>query len=436
MKSYSIHSVGNRIISFLMSLFLIITLASCGTTTSPSTSTFNNSLPTQVTSSIKSSSTTPAQNTNSYQAIPLPAEMKAMWVSFLEWGAAKIDTEEKMTAYAEQVTENCKNLGLNTIIVAVRGFSDSYYESSIFPWSHLLTGTQGKNPGFDPLQIFIEQAHTNGLRIEAMVNPFRAQHGMYKEIPLSENNPAIINPTWVTEINGTSWYNPGIPEVQQMVVDGVAEIVENYDIDGIQFDDYFYPSGIDESFDSAQFSLYSNGFSLAEWRRNNINQTVEKTYSTIKNINPTVSFGISPAGNNENNYNSSYADVTLWLKTTGYVDYIMPQLYWGFNYQSKNGNTDAAFANKCAEWGSLPRAENVKLFAGLAAYAIQDGDGSAGDQSEWKSGKILADMVTYLENDSNFSGFALFRYDYLFKDATYASPEAQTELENLATVIQ
>lgn len=426
------NSIFFRILSATTAFSCMLVLTSCTNSSSTEEST---SLPTQTPSSASISSGTDTFSTNSYQAIPLPTEMKAMWVSFLEWASADVNTEEKMTAYAKEVSENCKDLGLNTLIVTGRGFSDAYYKSEFYPWSHLLTGTQGQDPGFDPLAIFIEQAHTAGLRFEVMVNPFRAQHGMYKDIPLASTNPAAQNPSWIDEISGTTWYNPGIPEVQQLVIDGVAEIVQNYDVDGVQFDDYFYPSGIDESFDATQFAEYGNGTSLADWRRENINQTVQGTYNAIKEMNPSVSFGISPAGNNQNNFDVSYADVFLWLETDGYVDYIMPQLYWGFNYQSKNGDTAPAFANKCAEWGSLPRSENVRLYAGLAAYALQEGDGSAGDQSEWKSGKILADMVTYLENTGEFSGFSLFRYAYLYKGNAPASDLATKEISALKAVL-
>ncbi|MDL2324973.1 family 10 glycosylhydrolase [Ruminococcaceae bacterium OttesenSCG-928-A16] len=367
--------------------------------------------------------TLPPTAINSYTALPLPDEMRAMWVSFLEWDSAEIATEPALHSYAATLFSNCKQLGINTVIVAVRGFADAFYQSEVYPWSHLITGTQGQPPGFDPLAILVEEAHSHSLRIEAMVNPYRARHGMYKDVPLAENNPASLHPQWTREVNGTLWFNPALPEVTQLIVQGVREIAANYNVDGIQFDDYFYPGGIDESFDAEEYAAAGGGKSLADWRRENISGMVRQAYTAIKAANPTASFGISPAGNNQNNRDASYADVNLWMSTPGYVDYIMPQLYWGFNYQSTAGSTAAAFANKCTEWAGLPRTESVRLYAGLAAYAVQEGDGSAGDQSEWASGHILADMVAHLRSTDGFSGFALFRYAYLYNGSEAAGKE-------------
>lgn len=406
----------------LLALALVFGLAGCGGGQTPS----GQNLPVQSVGEASSAEGEAPQNivTNNYTALPLPQEMRAAWVSFLEWGGADIATEAGMRSYAAGLMDQSKALGLNTVIVSVRGFSDALYASGVYPWSHLLTGTQGQSPGYDPLAVLVEEAHARGLRIEAMVNPYRARHGMYKEVPLAADNPAAVHTDWVREVSGTLWYNPGKPEVEQMIVDGVREIAANYNVDGIQFDDYFYPGGIDETFDAGEFAQYGGGQALADWRRQNISNMVQRAYAAVKQANPTASFGISPAGNNENNYNSSYADVTRWMAEPGYVDYIMPQLYWGFNYQSKNGSATAAFGNKCAEWAGYPRADGVKLYAGLAAYAVKEGDGSAGDQSEWQSGHILADMVSRLRETSGFGGFALFRSGYLFDGSAEMGAEA------------
>ena len=122
-----------------------------------------------------------------------------------------------------------------------------------------------------------------------------------------------------------------------MVVQGVTEIVQNYDVDGIQFDDYFYPT-TDEAFDTESYARYGGGQDLAEWRRANVNTLVQKVYAAVKAVKPEAVFGISPQGNNDNNYSQQYSDVALWLSTPGYVDYIMPQVYWGYNYTLQNGS--------------------------------------------------------------------------------------------------
>ncbi len=377
------------------------------------------------------SATAPAENPNGYTAIPLPEEMRAMWVAYPDFQELDIATEAAMRATAGEMFDNCATLGLNTVIVIVRPFSDAFYESALFPWSHILTGTQGTDPGYDPLAVMVEEAHARGLRFEAYINPYRV--GAVD--PLAATNPAVQNPGWATSVDGALWYNPALPQVQQLITDGVVEILQNYDVDGIHFDDYFYPSfpspDADTAFDADAYAQSGSALSLADWRRENVNQMVQQVYAAVKTANPTVSFGISTAGNNQYNYDTMYADVNTWMATPGYVDYVMPQLYWGFDYTGASGSTAPAFQNKVNEWAAYERLPQVRLYAGLAAYHIDDEDGGTNDQSEWASGHILADMVTTLRTSGSFSGFALFRYNFLYnKDLPHAPAEvaALTEL--------
>ena len=381
----------------------------------------------------------PIITTNPYAAIPLPEEMRAMWISFFEWEQADLSSEESMRAWAASSFDNCKNMGLNTVIVVVRPFGDAFYKSDIFPWSHYLTGTQGQDPGYDPLAILIEEAHARGLRLEAWLNPYRIKSSSLGPAELAANNPALLNPEMVRDVGGNLWYDPGLPEVRQMVASGIQEIVERYDVDGIHLDDYFYPeftpeqkeASLDKLFDAKTFVEYGSGYVLADWRRNNVNTLVADIYQRVKKANPSASFGISPQGNNENNYAMQYSDVKYWMANPGYVDYVMPQLYWGFNYQTKSGRDTYAFANVCTEWATYQRIETVRLFAGLGAYRIGVGDGSSADQSEWSSGHNLADMVTHLRTVEGFSGFALFRYEFLFSSPEELNQQEQAALTGL-----
>ncbi len=356
-----------------------------------------------------------------YGAAALPEEMRAMWISFIEWEGVDISTEANMRAVAGKMFDNSAALGMNTVIVAVRPFSDALYKSEIYPWSHVITGTQGQDPGYDPLAVLVEEAHARDLRIEAWINPYRVSGAANGPLELASTNPAVQHPDWVRNVGGV-WYDPGLPEVQQMVADGVREIVKNYDVDGIHFDDYFYPefsaeqrdAGEDKAFDEATFAKYGVGKELATWRRENVDTLVAAAYRAVKEEKPGVSFGISPQGNNDNNYNAQYSDVRNWMATPGFVDYVMPQLYWGFAYRTASGRDDYAFANVCATWAGFARDPSVKLYAGLGAYRIGAGDGGANGQSEWQSGHNLADMVAHLRAVNGFSGFAMFRYDFLF----------------------
>ncbi len=391
------------------------------------------------------SSSLPAASSAAPQAAAaLPGEMRAMWISYLEWLKNDISTEEKMRGVLQRMFGECQAMGLNTVIVQVRPFGDALYKSEIFPWSHHLTGTQGEDPGYDPLAVMVEEAHAHGLRLEAWVNPYRVNLPGENLGPeeLAENNPARLHPEWLREVEDVgSFYDPGIPEVQQMIVDGMAEIVRNYDVDGIHIDDYFYPAftgeqtdaGEDLAFDEETYAQYGEGAELAAWRRQNVNDLVKAAYAAIKAEKPGVSFGISPQGNNDNNYNQQYSDVKLWMAEAGYCDYVMPQLYWGFGYQLKNGSDRFAFANIAAEWAAFPRAPEVQLYAGLGAYRIEEGDGSEGTEEEWNSGHNLADMVAALRGMEGYGGFALFRYEVLYGKG--ASPLAEDEIAALTALL-
>jgi uncharacterized lipoprotein YddW (UPF0748 family) len=200
-------------------------------------------------------------------AVGSPLRYRAMWISYLEWPMFDTSSAEAFTQTVCTVLDNCISLGLNTVIVQVRPFSDAIYPSAVYPWSHVITGTQGQSPGYDPLAIFIEQAHTRGLVFEAWFNPYRVR---LNESPLVDalaaDNPAALHPDWVREADTGLFYNPALPEVQNMVVEGVREVVRNYAVDGVQFDDYFYPS-TDASFDAEQYAQSGAGQELAEWRR-------------------------------------------------------------------------------------------------------------------------------------------------------------------------
>ncbi len=363
---------------------------------------------------------------------PAVLPYRAMWVSYLEWPLFDTTSAEAFTASVGTVFDNCVALGLNVVIVQVRPFSDAVYQSALYPWSHLVTGTQGQAPAFDPLAIMIEQAHARGLVFEAWINPYRVRlNDTMPSGALAANNPAVLHPEWVIEANGGLYYDPALPEVQQLVTDGVVELMRGYNVDGIEFDDYFYPT-TDEAFDEDSFARYGAGQSLTEWRRGNVNALVQKVYAAVKAERPAVAFGISPQGNNDNNYLQQYSDIQLWLSTPGFVDYVMPQVYWGYDYTLKNGSKRFAFENLVAEWMAMPRDESVSLAFGLGAYRVGVGDGSFAESDEWQSGRNLADMVRTLAA-RGADGYGLYRYESLFGPGEYAKLQ-QSEREALAEV--
>ena len=351
----------------------------------------------------------------------LPAgEWRAVWVSYLDWALLDFSTEDTFRAGAAQLLDNCAGLGLNTVLAQVRPFGDALYRSSLFPWSHLCTGVQGKDPGFDPQDIFLTEAHRRGIGVEAWVNPYRLRSSAAMPPNLAENNLANLHPDWLCTAGEGLYLNPAVPAAADFVVQGVAELVQNYPVDGIHFDDYFYPT-TEAYVDEAQFA--AAGLAAAErdgWRRQNVTALVQRVYDTVKAADPTLRFGISPQGNPDNNYSQQYSDVGAWLSGSAgrCVDYVCPQVYWGYGYTLSSGNDRFGFEKIVPEWLAMPRAEGVALYFGLGAWRIGDGDGGKNEnsKSQWNSGQNLAAMLADL-HAQNADGYILYRYGSLYQSA-------------------
>ena len=361
-----------------------------------------------------------AEPVPSPQTTPNPAlpsgEWRAVWVSYLEFAEMDFSSESAFRADAAALMDNCLSLGLNTVIAQVRPFGDALYRSSLFPWSHLCTGVQGQDPGFDPLDVLLQEAHTRGISVEAWVNPYRLRSSAAMPPNLAENNLANLHPEWVCTVDEGLYLNPAEPAAADYVVQGVAELVQNYAVDGIHFDDYFYPT-TDESIDAAQFEASGVG-NLAAWRRENVTALVRAVHDTVKAADPTLRFGISPQGNPDNDENQQYSDVTGWLASGGgdaVVDYLCPQVYWGQGFALHNGSTRFAFENIVPAWLAYPRAADVALYFGLGAYRVGVGDGGSNENSlsGWSTGRALADQVAFLR-EQGAGGWALYRYGSLF----------------------
>ena len=362
-----------------------------------------------------------ADSTPEPSADPNPAlpagEWRAVWGSYLEWAAMDFSTEDAFRAGVVQLLDNCTGLGLNTVLAQVRPFGDALYRSSLFPWSHLCTGVQGQDPGFDPLDVLLTEAHARGLSLEAWVNPYRLRSSASMPPAIAENSLLNTHPKWVCAVNEGAYLNPAIPEAADYVVQGVAELVQNYAVDGIHFDDYFYPT-TDPSIDAAQFAA-SGETDLTAWRRTNVTRLVKAVHDAVKAADPTLRFGVSPQGNPDNDRNEQYTDLSVWLTASGadaVVDYLCPQIYWGYGYTLSSGSTRFAFENITAEWLTLPRAESTALYFGLGAYRIGVGDGGANADSvsQWCTGSALARQVTDLRS-TGVGGWALYRYGSLFR---------------------
>lgn len=297
----------------------------------------------------------------------------------------------------------------------MRPFGDALYPSRYFPFSHLCTGTQGQDPGFDPLAVLLETAHAQGLTLEAWINPYRLQaNGTPAE--LCAQSPALLHPNWVKHTATGLYLDPASIKVQQYLADSIRELCTNYAIDGIHFDDYFYPTTAPD-FDADSYAASGSTLSLADWRRQNVNDLMRACYAAAHAFN--VRFGVSPQGTLSGCRDGQYSDAALWLAEPGYCDYLIPQLYWGLNYR-KNGSDALSLGRLAAEWLSLPRTESVQLAFGLGAYRIGDGDegDTSGPGTEWCTGHALATQATTLRS-LGASGAALYRYAFLFANTLY-----------------
>lgn len=345
-------------------------------------------------------------------------EMRGVWVSSvynLDYPSSPTTDSDKLKAEADEILDNCVKWGLNAVFLQVRPSGDALYKSDLFPWSKYLTGSVGTAPqdGFDPLEYWVEAAHKRGLELHAWINPYRITRSKDTEWnSLPSTHPAKMNPDWVVKYSdGNYYFDPGIPEVRDLVTRGAVEIVQNYDVDGLHMDDYFYP-GTDFN-DAATYQKYGSSFSnIADFRRDSVNQLVAQLDTAVHNIDPDIQFGISPSGiwankstdprgsnsSGSEHYVSSYADSLYWIEN-GLVDYIIPQIYWEI------GHKLADFATLADWWNDAVAGSDVHLYIGMGAYRCADNPTGV-----WTTTDPLFDSLAYLENKDNVGGGVFFRY--------------------------
>jgi uncharacterized lipoprotein YddW (UPF0748 family) len=319
------------------------------------------------------------------QAIKPPKrELRAAWVATV----LNIDYPRSPTTNPIALKEQYRNLmdqlqetGMNAVIVQVRPAGDAFYPSVYAPWSTYLSGRQGAPPedNFDPLAFMLEETRQRGMEFHAWINPFRASMNL-DTASMHLTHPVNQHPNWLVAYGGKMYFDPGIPEVRRHLVDVVGELVDNYDLDGIHIDDYFYPYPVkDTPFpDSATFKFYGQPFKdVNDWRRNNTDELVQALHQRIKSVRPTIQFGVSPFGVWRNksdeapqgsdtragvtSYDDLYADVVKWIDR-GWLDYIMPQIYWNIGYEPADHQT-------LVQWWSKNSRE-LPLYIGHGAYKV------------------------------------------------------------------
>ena len=347
--------------------------------------------------------------------------MRAVWLSYIDLDFSS-KSEEEFKSGINKMFDNALSLGLNTVICHVRANADAAYKSKYFPLSHCYYDENGNAPAYDPLGYMVKAAHERDLKIHAWFNPYRISGKINKTEELPDGS---IAKKWLTDDNKSNdfnvltyeegmYFNPAKEDVKDLIVNGVIEVVENYDIDGVQFDDYFYPTN-DEEFDKPTYTAYCKSttepLSLDDWRRKNVNAMVKSVYSAIKKV-KDIPFGISPSAaisddKSDRNYTQIYADIYTWAKTENYVDYIAPQLYFGYNYNIE----DFKFLNLLNAWCELVKSEKIDLYIGLAPYKIGLEDAKS---TEWQTDKKIIARQIDDTFKSGADGFMLYSYNYVF----------------------
>ena len=309
-------------------------------------------------------------------------DMKGVFVATnycIDYPSAATASADSLKADADAILDNVVKMNMNTVILQVRPSADAFYKSDLFPWSRFLTGTEGLAPedDFDPLEYWVEGAHERGLKLQAWINPYRiTQKGEdeWNAIPETSAVKGEYADCVVKYTDGNYYLDPGNPDSSELIVKGALEIAENYDVDGISMDDYFYP-GTDFP-DGESWAAYGGGYSdIADWRRENVNDLMRQMYKALHKANPDIVFGISPFGiwansssmpNGSNTsgsqaYLTKYCDALTWI-SEGSVDYIAPQIYWEIGHQLADYETLARW------WNDAVEGSDVDLYIAMAAY--------------------------------------------------------------------
>ena len=355
-------------------------------------------------------------------------EMKALFVSYLELNTyIKNQEKEKSQKNIETIVKNTKKNNFNTIILQVRSFDDAIYKTEQFPTSKSIVLED--NTSYDVLNFFIKECKNKKIDLYIWINPFR----------ITRENENLIEDTYaykmkdtrvVQKVNNAYYYNPSRYETSTHIIEGIKELIKNYQFKGILFDDYFYPNN---DIDSEEYQEYLNKnkeISESEYHLQTINNIIKKVYKSIKKENKSIEFGISPDGNIDNNYDKNYADVKTWCSKNGYIDFIMPQLYYGFF------NTTRPYIDTMNNWDDLITNKNIKLYYALAFYKNGQEDDYAKDgKEEWVTNSdIIKKQVILARNTTNYKGFALFRYDSIFNKENYTQNTIK-EFNNLKSII-
>lgn len=361
---------------------------------------------------------------NNFSQQILKREVRGVWIASvvnIDFPSSNNLSVQEQQIELIKILDALQESKINTIFFQVRTECDALYNSFIEPWSFHLTGKQGKSPEpfYDPLEFAINESHKRGMELHAWLNPYRAERiiGSYET---ASSHITKRHPEWLLKFNGYKMLNPGIPEVRNYILSVVDDIISRYDVDGIHFDDYFYPyEPLISNEDESTFKQYSRGFTnIDDWRRDNINELMRMIYRRINEINPRIKFGVSPFGIVENKYTGTsgmnsystiYCDPISWLKEK-VVDYVIPQIYW------ERGNNRAAFEKILPWWTTITNERH--LFIGLYATKLL--------MPDWKGEKDeLFRQIEMTRNYDNIQGAVFFSAKAIVNNYSNAADSLQ-----------
>ncbi|MGW7404454.1 glycoside hydrolase family 10 protein [Streptomyces sp. NPDC054833] len=348
-------------------------------------------------------------------------EMRGVWLATVDnrdWpsrkGLSAAEQRSELIAHLDRAARD----RLNTVLLQVRPTADALWPSPYEPWSRVLTGTQGRSPGWDPLGTAVTEAHARGLQLHAWFNPYRiANHD--DPTKLVASHPARKHPHWVVPYGGRLYYNPGLPEVRAFVQDAMLDAVAKYPVDAVHFDDYFYPYPVaGQSFDDdAAYDTYGGEFAnRAAWRRDNINKLVREIAARVEKIRPGTRFGISPFGVWRNTtsdsrgsgtragvqtYDDMYADTRRWVRES-WIDYVVPQLYW--LAQPLDQQVPANYSVLVPWWSEVAKDSGTKLYIGEALYKA----GDPAQPAAWQDPAELSRHLTLADAHPEVRGHVFF----------------------------
>ncbi|MFJ6544102.1 glycoside hydrolase family 10 protein [Streptomyces sp. NPDC091385] len=352
-------------------------------------------------------------------------EMRGVWLATVanrDWpsrpGLSPGEQRAELTTHLDRAVRD----RLNTVIFQVRPTADALWPSPYEPWSEYLTGTQGADPGWDPLATAVEESHARGLELHAWFNPYRVANHT-DPTRLVTWHPARTHPDWTVVYGGKLYYNPGLPEVRRFVQRAMLDAVRRYPVDAVHFDDYFYPYPVaGETFDDdAAYAAHGAGYpTRADWRRANIDKLIREMAAGIRRVRPGTRFGISPFGVWRNaatdprgsdttagvqTYDDLCADTRTWVRE-GWIDYIVPQVYWNIGFAA------ADYATLVDWWARQAEGSPTRLYIGEALYKA----GAAGQPPAWQDPAELSRHLTLAARYPRVRGHVFFAAQDVARD--------------------